>query len=87
LRIAGPSARAAFAKGLSIDLDPIVFARDDVASSILAHIPVTIWRTDESSYEVALPRSYASDFWHWLADSAAEFGLAPGDDVGGSTKS
>ena len=76
LRIAGPRARAAFAKGLSIDLDPGVFAVGDVASSILAHIAVTIWRTDESSYEVAVPRSFAGDFWHWLAESAGEFGLA-----------
>ena len=77
LRIAGPRARDAFAKGLSIDLDPGAFAVDDVASSILAHIAVTIWRTDDaSSYEVVVPRSFASDFWHWLAESAAEFGLA-----------
>jgi methylglutamate dehydrogenase subunit D len=76
LRIAGPRARAAFAKGLSIDLDPGAFAVGDVASSILAHIAVTIWRTDESSYEVAVPRSFAGDFWHWLAESAGEFGLA-----------
>jgi sarcosine oxidase subunit gamma len=78
LRIAGPRVRDTFAKGLSIDLHPRAFARDDVASSILAHIAVTIWRTDESSYDVALPRSFASDFWHWLAESAAEFGLAVG---------
>jgi heterotetrameric sarcosine oxidase gamma subunit len=76
LRIAGPRARSAFAKGLSIDLDPGAFAIDNVASSILAHIAVTIWRTDETSYEVAVPRSFAGDFWHWLAESAAEFGLA-----------
>jgi sarcosine oxidase subunit gamma len=78
LRIAGPRARAAFAKGVPIDLDPVVFAVGDVASSILAHIAVTIWRTDEASYEVAVPRSFAADFWHWLAESAAEFGLAAG---------
>jgi len=76
LRIAGPRARAAFAKGLMIDLDPGVFAVGDVASSILAHIAVTIWRTGESSYDVAVPRSFAGDFGRWLAESAAEFGLA-----------
>ena len=76
LRIAGPRARDTFAKGLPIDLDPGAFAIGDVASSILAHIAVTIWRTDASSYEVAVPRSFAGDFWHWLAESAGEFGLA-----------
>ena len=87
LRIAGPRARSAFAKGLSIDLDPGAFAIGDVASSILAHIAVTIWRTDESSYEVAVPRSFAGDLGHWLAESAAEFGLALGAeaDIGGSS--
>jgi sarcosine oxidase subunit gamma len=76
LRIAGPRARVTFAKGLSIDLDPSAFAVGHVASSILAHIAVTIWRTDETSYDTAVPRSFAGDFWHWLAESAAEFGLA-----------
>jgi methylglutamate dehydrogenase subunit D len=76
LRIAGPRARDAFAKGLPIDLDPGVFAVGDVAGSLLAHIAVTVWRTDETVYEVAVPRSFAGDFWHWLAQSAAEFGLA-----------
>jgi len=88
LRIAGPRARAAFAKGLSIDLDPGVFVVGDVASSILAHIAVTIWRTDEASYDIAVPRSFAGDLGRWLVESAAEFGLAVvgGEtDVGGST--
>jgi heterotetrameric sarcosine oxidase gamma subunit len=76
LRIAGQRARAAFAKGLSIDLDPLVFAVGDVASSILANIAVTIWRTDESSYDIAVPRSFAGDFGRWVVESAAEFGLA-----------
>jgi methylglutamate dehydrogenase subunit D len=76
LRIAGPRARAAFAKGLPIDLDPAVFAVGDVASSILAHIAVTIWRTDEASYDIAVPRSFVGDFGRWLVESAAEFGLA-----------
>jgi heterotetrameric sarcosine oxidase gamma subunit len=78
LRIAGPRARSAFAKGLSIDLDPGAFAVGDVASSLLAHIAVTIWRMDETSYDIAVPRSFAGDFGHWLAESAAEFGLAAG---------
>jgi sarcosine oxidase subunit gamma len=76
LRISGPRARETFAKGLPIDLDPAVFAVGDVAGSILAHITITIWRVGEASWEVAVPRSFAGDFWHWLAQSAAEFGLA-----------
>jgi sarcosine oxidase subunit gamma len=76
LRISGSRVRDTFAKGLPIDLDPRAFAVDDVASSILAHIGVTIWRVDETAYDVAVPRSFAGDFLHWLAESAAEFGLS-----------
>ncbi|HEY3721564.1 MAG TPA: sarcosine oxidase subunit gamma family protein [Roseiarcus sp.] len=78
LRISGSRVRDTFAKGLPIDLDPGAFAVGDVASSILAHIGVTIWRADEAAYDVAVPRSLAGDFSHWLAESAAEFGLACG---------
>jgi len=76
LRISGSRVRDTFAKGLPIDLDPRAFAVGDVASSILAHIGVTIWRVDEIAYDVAVPRSFAGDFLHWLAESAAEFGLS-----------
>jgi len=78
LRISGSRVRDTFAKGLPIDLDPRAFAVGDVASSILAHIGVTIWRADETAYDVAVPRSFAGDFSHWLAESAAVFGLADG---------
>ena len=78
LRLSGSRVRDTFAKGLPIDLDPRVFAVGDVASSILAHIGVTIWRADETAYDVAVPRSFAADFSHWLAESAGEFGLAVG---------
>lgn len=76
LRISRARARDAFAKGLPIDLDPRAFALDDVAASIVAHVGVTLWRAGEDVYDVALPRSLAASFWHWLAESAAEFGLA-----------
>ena len=78
LRISGSRVRDTFAKGLPIDLDPRAFAVGDVASSTLAHIGVTIWRADETAYDVAVPRSFAGDFSHWLAESAAEFGLSDG---------
>jgi sarcosine oxidase subunit gamma len=83
LRISGPRARDTFAKGLPIDLDPGVFLVGDVASSVLAHIAVTIWRSDDLSYEVSIPRSFASDFRHWLAESAAEFGIGVGESEAG----
>jgi heterotetrameric sarcosine oxidase gamma subunit len=76
LRISGPCARATFEKGLSIDLDPRAFKPADVAVTSCAHIGVTLWQLDEApTYEVALSRSLAGSFWHWLTESAAEYGL------------
>jgi methylglutamate dehydrogenase subunit D len=77
LRIAGPRARATFAKGLPIDLHPAAFAVGDVAATNLAHIGVTIWAVDDvPAYDIALFRSLAGSFWHWLSGAAAEFGLS-----------
>lgn len=76
LRISGPRARETFAKGLPIDLDASAFSIDDVAVSAIAHIGVTMWRLDDApTFEIAVPRSYASSFANWLQEAAAEFGL------------
>ncbi len=80
LRISGPKARATFEKGLSIDLHPRAFTPGDAAATACAHIGVTLWQLDETpSYEVALFRSLAGSFWHWLSESAAEYGLRVDD--------
>ncbi len=76
LRIAGPKARATFEKGLGVDLHPRAFQTGDAASSSCAHLNVVIWQIDaEPTYDVAVPRSFAAAFCHWLTESAAEFGL------------
>ncbi|MFC2248099.1 sarcosine oxidase subunit gamma [Labrys portucalensis] len=77
LRVSGPHVRDMFAKGLDIDLHPRAFAPGDTAVTACSHIGVTLWQLDETpTYEIALFRSMAGSFWHWLSDSAAEFGLA-----------
>ncbi len=76
LRIAGEKARATFEKGLGIDLHPRAFAPGDAASTSCAHLNVVIWQVDGApTYDVAVPRSFAAAFCHWLMESAAEFGL------------
>jgi len=76
LRVTGPRARDALAKGLAIDLHPRAFATGFVAATSVAHIAVLLWQLDERpTYEFAVPRSYALSFWHWLQASAAEYGL------------
>jgi heterotetrameric sarcosine oxidase gamma subunit len=77
LRLSGPMIRATFEKGLGVDLHPRAFEVGDVAVTTCSHIGVVVWQTDEApTYELAVLRSYAGSLWHWLAESAAEFGLA-----------
>jgi sarcosine oxidase subunit gamma len=43
---------------------------------------VQLWQVDAvPTYELAVPRSLAAAFWHWLVESAAEFGGAIGPNV------
>lgn len=81
IRLAGPRARATLAKGLPVDLDPAAFQPGSALVSAIAHIGVHLWQVDDApTYDIAVARSYAPSLWHWLAASAAEFGLtvAPG---------
>jgi sarcosine oxidase subunit gamma len=83
LRLSGPKARATFAKGVEIDLHPTAFRSGDCAVTTCSHLGVILWQLDEvPTYEVALFRSLAPDFWHWLATSGAEFGITVGTDEG-----
>ena len=73
LRVAGASARALFERGLGVDLHPRAFKPGDVAVTTCDHFNVVIWQLDAApTYEVALYRSYAASFHHWLTESAAE---------------
>jgi sarcosine oxidase subunit gamma len=82
LRVSGSKARDALAKLIPIDLHPRVFAVGAAASTVAAHLGVTLWRLDDgpegATFEIAMYRSYAASFWHALSEGAAEFGLAAG---------
>lgn len=76
LRISGPRVRDALAKGLALDLHPRAFTPGHAAMTTVAHIAVHLWQLDDTpTYEIAVPRSNTSSFWHWLEASAAEYGL------------
>ncbi len=76
LRLSGPRVRDALAKGFPIDLHPRAFGPDDAAITLVSHITAHIWQTRaDPVYEVAVARSLAASFWHWLEASAAEYGL------------
>ncbi len=77
IRISGPRARDVLAKGLPIDLDPRVFPLGSAATSVISHMGVQLWQTDDMrSYDVAVFRSLSESFWRWLTASAAEYGYA-----------
>ncbi|MGE4372968.1 MAG: sarcosine oxidase subunit gamma [Xanthobacter sp.] len=81
VRLSGPAARSVLAKGVPVDLHPSTFRPDDAAVTLASHIGVILWQepgeTPEKTpvYDIAIFRSFAESFWHWLAESAAEFGL------------
>ena len=75
LELVGPSVGAVLEKGIGIDLHPRKFAPDDVAVTLCGHIGVIVWRGAGESFRLAVFRSHAASFWHWLESSAAGFGL------------
>jgi sarcosine oxidase subunit gamma len=70
----GPKVRETLVKGVPVDLHPAVFT-DTVAVTVIAHIGSIVWQTAPDRFSIAVFRSYAGSFWHWLAASAAEYGL------------
>jgi sarcosine oxidase subunit gamma len=74
LRLSGPARHAVLAKGCMLDLDPAIFGDGATAMTSIAHGNLQLWR-DGETFNLAMPRSLAGSLWHWLAASAAEFGL------------
>lgn len=73
-RVAGPATRALLQKGVAIDLDPTAFGPGSAAVTVIAHIGVILWQVDDApTYDLALFRSFAGSFQHWV--SAAAQGL------------
>lgn len=68
--LSGPGARIALQRGVAVDLDPQIFIPGCVATSVIAHIGVILHHAD-AGYEVAVFRSYAGSFRHWLAEVIA----------------
>lgn len=76
IRVVGPRARDALAKGVMVDLHPRAFGPGDAAVSSVAHVGAHFWQVDDvPTFAFVVFRSLAADFWHWLAGSAAEFGV------------
>ncbi len=77
IRVSGPCAREALAKGLHIDLHPSVFRAGDAAITAVSHIGVHFWQLDDvPTYELTTFRSFAIAFCEWLVEASAEFGVS-----------
>lgn len=84
LTLSGPRARDVLAKGLEIDLHPRVFGPGKIAVAPVANISAVLWQVDDApTYEIAVPRSFAGSFWHWLSEAAAEYGYRVDDERSG----
>ena len=70
----GANAREALARGVPVDLHPEVFTDDATVTSI-AHIGAIFWQSAPGRFSIAVFRSHAASFWHWLETSAVGFGL------------
>lgn len=81
LRLSGPNIRRVLAKGVPVDLHPDRFAPGDASATMASHLPILLWQIDDApTYDLAVYRSYAASFCHWLESSCAEFGAAPAHD-------
>ena len=75
VRVAGPRARDALAKGCPIDLDARAFGPGGAAATEIAHMGCQLWQVDaEPTFDLMVNRSLAKSFWSWLAASSAEYG-------------
>jgi heterotetrameric sarcosine oxidase gamma subunit len=77
LRLSGSALLDTLEKGVQIDLAPEAFPAGSVAVTSIAHIGATLWKVDDGpTIDIAVARSLAGSFRHWLAASAAAYGLS-----------
>ena len=74
LRVSGPEAATLLNRFLPLDLREQSFRVGTVASTMIHHVGVTLWRSD-NGYELFIPRGYALSLWEMLVESARQFGL------------
>lgn len=74
LRLRGHAVRPTLARLIAIDLHARAFEVGQVAATVAAHIPVTLWRLPDAesvTFELAVPRSFAATWHEVLAEAAA----------------
>ena len=74
ITIKGSAAENLLSNFLPIDWRQGHFGDDQVASSAMHHVGVTVWR-GEDGFNMLVPRSFAGSIWQLLEDSAHQYGL------------
>lgn len=74
IRVSGPESATFLNRHLSLDLREQSFQVGSVASTMIHHVGVTLWRSDDG-YELFIPRGFALSLWEGLVESATQFGL------------
>lgn len=74
LRLRGHRVRDILARGMPIDLHPSTFRSGSAASTVVRHVAVHLWQSDDDpTFDLAVFRSVASALWQWVVDTAAQF--------------
>ncbi len=74
IRIGGAEACSFLNRHVSLDLREQSFPVGSVASTVIHHVGVTLWRSDKG-YEMFIPRGFALSLWEGMVESARQFGL------------
>ncbi len=78
LKLHGAAATIVLQKGIFVDLSSALASHGACVCSVIAHINVIAWRASSDTLGVAVPRSFAGSFWHWLSTAAAAEGIPVG---------
>lgn len=77
LRLTGPGTFETLAKGISIDFHPGAFGPGGAAVTACAHMGAILWQVDDTpTVDIAVFRSMAGSFWHFIEASGAAGGIA-----------
>ena len=74
IRINGTESADFLNRFLPLDLREQSFPVGSVASSVIHHVGITLWRSTEG-YEMFIPRGFAVALWHGFVEVAEQFGL------------
>lgn len=73
LELRGPRAASVLSKGCALDLHASAWPAGCAYATLLARIPVVVWRVETDTFRVLPRSSFAEHLALWLADAMAEF--------------